>query len=76
VLLHNLHLQQDDLQAIIVQYFEKLLKSSAASRKVAGSIPDKVIEIFQNLPNPSSRITALMLTQTLTEMSAQILAVE
>jgi hypothetical protein len=37
-------------------------------RKVAGLIPDEVIEFF-NLPNPSSRAMALESTQPLTEMS-------
>jgi hypothetical protein len=40
------------------------------TRKVAGSIPDKVIGVF-NLPSPSSRITALGSTQSLTEMSTR-----
>jgi hypothetical protein len=40
------------------------------SRKVAGSIPDEVTE-FLNLPNPSSRTTALGSTQPLTEMSTR-----
>jgi hypothetical protein len=38
------------------------------SRKVAGSIPDAVIGFF-NLPNTSSRNTAMWSTQPLTEMS-------
>jgi hypothetical protein len=40
------------------------------SRKVAVSIPDGVIGIF-DLHNPSSRTMALGLTQPLTEMSAR-----
>jgi hypothetical protein len=40
-----------------------------ASWKVAGSIPDEVIEFF-NWPNPSSSIMALCSTQPLTEMSS------
>jgi hypothetical protein len=45
---------------------------NATSRKVAGSIPDKVIGFF-NWRNPSSRTMALGLTQPLTEMSTMIL---
>jgi hypothetical protein len=44
------------------------LRLYATSRKVAGSILDEVIELF-NWPNPSSRIMALGSTQPLTEMS-------
>jgi hypothetical protein len=40
----------------------------ATSRKVAGSIPDGVAEFF-NLPNPSSSVMVLGLTQPLKEMS-------
>jgi hypothetical protein len=39
-------------------------------RKVAGSIPDEVIGFF-NLPNNSSRNTAMVLTQPLTEIRAR-----
>jgi hypothetical protein len=42
----------------------------ATSRKVAGSIPDVVTEIF-SLPNPSSRHMALGSTQPPTEMSTR-----
>jgi hypothetical protein len=45
----------------------------ATSRKVTGSIPDKVIEIF-SWPNPSSRTMALGSTQPLTEMSTRNLS--
>jgi hypothetical protein len=41
----------------------------ATSRKVTGSIPDEVIGIFFNLPNPSSRTMALGSTQPVTKMS-------
>jgi hypothetical protein len=44
------------------------LRHYATSWKVAGFIPDEVIEFF-TWPNPSSRIMALGLTQPLTEMS-------
>ena len=44
------------------------LRHCATSRKVAGSIPDGVIEIF-HWHNPSSRTMALGLTQLLTEIS-------
>jgi hypothetical protein len=46
------------------------LKHYATSWKVASSIPDEVIGIF-NWPNPSSRTMALGLTQPLTEMSTR-----
>jgi hypothetical protein len=42
----------------------------ATSRKVAGSIPDEVIE-FLNWPNTSSCTMALGSTQPLTEMSTR-----
>jgi hypothetical protein len=42
----------------------------AASRKVAGSIPDGVIGIFYLL-NPSGRTMALGSTQPLTEMNTR-----
>jgi hypothetical protein len=44
------------------------LRQYATSRKVAGSIPDKVIAFF-NCPNPSSRIMVLGSTQPLTEIT-------
>jgi hypothetical protein len=44
------------------------LRYYATKRKVAGSIPDVVIE-FLNWPNPSSRTKNLGLTQSLTEMN-------
>jgi hypothetical protein len=46
------------------------MKQYATSQKVAGSIPDLVIGVFDR-PNPSSRIMALGLTQPLTEMSTR-----
>jgi len=59
----------------ITKYFNKLRRTSvgrwkncATSRKVAGSIPGYVTEIFHR-HNPSGRIKALGLTQPLTEMS-------
>lgn len=40
-------------------------------RKIAGSIPDEVIEIFfSSLPNSSSSTAALELVHFLTEMSS------
>jgi hypothetical protein len=48
------------------------LRHYDTSRKVAGSIPDEIIGIF-NWPNPSSRIRVLGSTQPLTEMSTRIL---
>jgi hypothetical protein len=42
------------------------LRHCAKRRKVAGSIPDGVIEIWHSL-NPSCRITGLGLTEALTE---------
>jgi hypothetical protein len=44
----------------------------ATSRKVAGSILDEVIGIF-NLPDPSSRTMALGSTQPLTQMTTKSL---
>ena len=44
------------------------MRHCATSRKVAGSIPDGVIEIF-HWRNPSGRTMALGLTQPLTEMN-------
>jgi hypothetical protein len=48
------------------------LRHYAASRKVAGSIPDEVIGLFfVNLPNPPSRNMALRSTLPLMEMSTR-----
>jgi hypothetical protein len=44
------------------------LRYCATNQKVAGSIPDVVVEFFIVI-NPSDRITALGSTQSLTEMS-------
>jgi hypothetical protein len=49
------------------------LRHCATSRKVAGSIPDGVIEIL-HLHNPSGRTIALGLTQPLTEMSTRCIS--
>jgi hypothetical protein len=46
----------------------------ATSRKVAGSIPDEVIEFF-NRPSPSGRTMVLGSTQSLTETSTRKLTV-
>jgi hypothetical protein len=46
------------------------LRHCATSRKVAGSIPDGIIGVFY-WQNPSGRITALGLTDPLTEMSTR-----
>jgi hypothetical protein len=46
------------------------LMHCATNRKVAGSIPDEVVGVF-NLPNPSSRTMALGSTQPLTEESTR-----
>jgi hypothetical protein len=46
------------------------LRHYATSQKVAGSIPDQVIGIF-NCPNLSSRTMAMVSTQFLTEMSTR-----
>jgi hypothetical protein len=46
------------------------LRHCAINRKVAGSIPDGVIGIF-DWHNPSGRTMALGLTQPLTEMSSR-----
>jgi hypothetical protein len=50
------------------------LRQYAANRKFEGSIPDKVIGIF-NSPNPFSRTVALESTQLLTEMNSRALPV-
>jgi hypothetical protein len=47
-----------------------LLRHCATSRKVAGSIPDRVIEFF-NWPNSSSRTMACGRLSLLTEMSTR-----
>jgi hypothetical protein len=46
------------------------MEHRAKSRKVAGSIPDGVIEIF-HWHNPSGRTMALGSTQPLTEMNTR-----
>ena len=46
------------------------LRHCATSRKVAGSIPDRVIGIFHS-HNPSDRTMTLELIQPLTEMSTR-----
>jgi len=48
----------------------QLAEALATSRKVAGSIPDGVIEIF-HWYNPSGRTMTLGLTQPLTEISTR-----
>jgi hypothetical protein len=50
--------------------YRSWLRHYATSRKVAGSILDEVIGIF-NLPSPSSRTMALGSTHPLTEMSTR-----
>jgi hypothetical protein len=62
-LIHSMHLAGGTLK-------RSLLRHYATSRKVASSIPDEIIGIF-NLPNPSSRTMALGSTQPLTEMSTR-----
>jgi hypothetical protein len=47
------------------------LRRNATSRKVSGSFPDKVMDFFFNLPNPSSRTMILGSTQPLTEIIAR-----
>ena len=51
------------------------LRHCATSRKVARSIPDVVIGIFQG-HNPSGRTMALGLTQPLTEMGGGLKAAD
>ena len=58
-----------------VSYILITLRHCATSRKVAGSIPDGVIGIFQ-WHNPSGRTMALRLTQPLTEMSTRNISLE
>jgi hypothetical protein len=50
--------------------YRSWLRHCATSRKVAGSIPDKVTRFF-NRPNPSSRTMNLGSTEPLTEMSTR-----
>jgi hypothetical protein len=45
-----------------------MIRDCATNQKVAGSIPDGVIEFFIDI-NPSDRTMLLGSTQTLTEMS-------
>jgi hypothetical protein len=47
------------------------LKCCATNRKVAGSIPDGIIEIFHSYKNSSDRSMVLGSTQPLTEMSTR-----
>jgi hypothetical protein len=49
------------------------MRHYATSRKVVGSIPGEIIDLF-NWPNPSSRTMALGTTHPLTEMSTVNLA--
>ena len=51
-------------------WWHSWFRHCATRRKVAGSIPDGVIEIF-NCHNPSGRTMTLWLTQPLTEMRYQ-----
>jgi hypothetical protein len=53
--------------------YYKYLRHYGTTRKVAGSIPDEVVE-FVYIPNPSSLIVALGSTQPLTEMSTRNLS--
>jgi hypothetical protein len=49
------------------------LRFCATNRKVAGSIPDGVVEFFIDI-NPSDRTMALGSTQPLTEMSSRCIS--
>jgi hypothetical protein len=51
-----------------------VVEHCATSRKVAGSIHNEIIDVF-NLPDPFSLTVALGLTQPLTEMSTRNLRV-
>jgi hypothetical protein len=53
-----------------LSYASSCLRHYTTSRKVAGSIPDEVIEFFK-WPNPSSRTMSQGSTQPLTEMSTR-----
>jgi hypothetical protein len=55
--------------ASVITGFTVLVKFHSC-RKVAGSIPDEIIRFF-NLPNLSSRIMSVGLTQLLAEMNAR-----
>jgi len=61
---------RDKIKLITQLSIQKWLRHCATSRKVAGSIPDGVIELFHR-HNPSGRTMALGSTQTLTEMSTR-----
>jgi hypothetical protein len=54
---------QQDAGTAVAQW----LRYCATNQKVAGSIPDGVMEIFNDI-NPSDRTLALRSTQPLTEM--------
>jgi hypothetical protein len=56
------------LISVVGTRWRSCLRHCATSRKVAGSIPDGVIEIF-NWHNPSGHTMALGSTQALIEMS-------
>jgi hypothetical protein len=56
-------------------WWRSWLRHCATSRKVAGSIPDVVIEIF-HWHNSSGRTMALGLIQPLTEMSTRTISWE
>jgi hypothetical protein len=58
------------ITAVLSEYYYKYY---ATSRKVAGSVTDEAIGLF-NLLNPSNRTMALGTTQFLTEMSTRNLS--
>jgi hypothetical protein len=55
---------------VLLTRWRSWLRHCTKSRKIAGSIPDGVTEIF-HWHNPSGRTMALELTQPLTEMSTK-----
>ena len=76
-ILGHFHVISEYCNRIIVIYCYEVgtavaqwLRLCATSRKVAGSIPDAVIEIFHS-HNPSDSTMALGTTQPLTEMSTR-----
>jgi hypothetical protein len=68
--LYLLQYQGCHMYYCILSVSTRCLRHCAISRKVAGSIPDSVIKIF-NWLNPSGRTMALGSTQPLTEMSTR-----
>jgi hypothetical protein len=65
----------DRLSALKGTAVGQWLRYCATNQKVAGSIPDGVMEFFINM-NPSDRTVTLWSTQPLTEMSTRCISWE